>query len=82
MMGTSLTRTSVWPTTQTWPRSAPRKAFDDAAGRKEDRQNDTQSKVTTQEIQKAEDWLNAYPREILGFLSADAVFSAGLASLV
>ena len=40
------------------------------------------TKVTTQEIQKVEDWLNAYPREILGFLSADAVFSAGLASLV
>ena len=39
-------------------------------------------KVPTQELQKVEDWLTAYPREILGFLSADAVFSAGLASLV
>ncbi|MFQ8765693.1 MAG: IS30 family transposase [Oscillospiraceae bacterium] len=28
------------------------------------------SKVSVQEIQKVEDWLNTYPREILGFLSA------------
>ena len=40
------------------------------------------SKVSVQEIQKVEDWLNAYPREILGFLSADAVFSTAFASCV
>ncbi len=28
-----------------------------------------------------EDWLNAYPREILGFRSADEVFAEGLAAL-
>lgn len=38
-------------------------------------------KVTTQEVQAVEDWLNAYPREILGFLSAGAVFDAGFAAL-
>lgn len=40
------------------------------------------SKVSVQEIQKVEDWLNAYPREILGFLSADAVFAAATSALV
>ena len=40
------------------------------------------SKVSVQEIQKVEDWLNAYPREILGFLSADAVFSTAFAACV
>ena len=40
------------------------------------------SKVSVQEIQKVADWLNAYPREILGFLSADAVFTAATSSLV
>lgn len=40
------------------------------------------SKVSVQEIQKVEDWLNTYPREILGFLSADAVFSTAFAACV
>ena len=40
------------------------------------------SKVSVQEIQKVEDWLNAYPREILGFRSADAVFSTAFAACV
>lgn len=40
------------------------------------------SKVSVREIRKVEDWLNAYPREILGFLSADAVFSTAFAACV
>ena len=40
------------------------------------------SKVSVQEIQKVEDWLSAYPREILCFLSADSVFSTSFAACV
>lgn len=38
--------------------------------------------VTKKAIQAVEDWLNAYPRGILGFRSADDVFAEGLAALV
>ena len=37
--------------------------------------------VPKKAIQAVEDWLNAYPREILGFRSADEVFAEGLAAL-
>ena len=37
--------------------------------------------VPRKAIQAVEDWLNAYPREILGFRSADEVFAEGLAAL-
>lgn len=36
--------------------------------------------VTDEEVQAVEDWLNNYPREILGFYSAAAVFAACLES--
>lgn len=39
-------------------------------------------KVTAKAIQAVEDWLNAYPREILGFRCADDVFAEALAALV
>lgn len=38
-------------------------------------------KVTAKAIQKVEDWINNYPREILGFRTAEAVFQEGLACL-
>ena len=39
-------------------------------------------KVTAKSIQAVEDWLNAYPRGILGFRCADDVFAEALAALV
>lgn len=39
-------------------------------------------KVTAKAIQAVEDWLNAYPRGILGFRCADDVFAEALAALV
>lgn len=38
-------------------------------------------KVTAKAIQKVEDWINNYPREILGFRTAEAVFQEGVACL-
>ena len=38
-------------------------------------------KVTVKAIQAVEDWLNAYPREIHGFRTADDIFAEGLAAL-
>lgn len=38
-------------------------------------------KVTAKAIQKVEDWINNYPREILGFRTAEAVFREGVACL-
>lgn len=38
-------------------------------------------KVPAKAVQAVEDWLNNYPRGILGFLSADEVFQAGVAAL-
>ncbi len=38
-------------------------------------------KVTAKAIQVVKDWLNAYPRGILGFRSADDVFAEGLAAM-
>lgn len=38
-------------------------------------------KVTAKAIQKVEDWINNYPREILGFRTAEAVFQEGVAYL-
>ena len=35
-------------------------------------------KVTAKAIQKVEDWINNYPREILGFRTAEAVFQEGV----
>ncbi|MDD3347523.1 MAG: IS30 family transposase [Oscillibacter sp.] len=35
-------------------------------------------KVTAKAVQAVEDWINAYPREILGFRTADAVFADAL----
>lgn len=43
----------------------------------------TQGVIMEQDVvSKVEDWLNTYPREILGFLSADAVFSTAFAACV
>jgi IS30 family transposase len=39
-------------------------------------------KVTAKAIQKVEDWINNYPREILGFRTAEAVFQEGVACLI
>ena len=39
-------------------------------------------KVTAKAIQAVEDWLNSYPRGILGFRCADDVFAEALAALV
>lgn len=39
-------------------------------------------KVTANAVQAVEDWLNAYPREIHGFRTADDVFAEGVAALV
>lgn len=38
-------------------------------------------KVRTKDVQVVEDWLNAYPREILGFRTADEVFAEEVAAL-
>lgn len=38
-------------------------------------------KVTAKAIQKVEDWINNYPREILGFRTSEAVFQEGVACL-
>lgn len=38
-------------------------------------------KVTAKAVQTVEDWLNAYPREIHGFRTADDVFAEGVAAL-
>lgn len=38
-------------------------------------------KVTAKAIQKVEDWINNYPREILGFRTAESVFQEGVACL-
>lgn len=38
-------------------------------------------KVSTKDVQVVEDWLNAYPREILGFRTADEVFAEEVAAL-
>lgn len=38
-------------------------------------------KVPAKAIQGVEDWLNAYPREVLGFRTADDVFAEGVAAL-
>lgn len=37
--------------------------------------------VTDDQVQAVEDWLNNYPREILGFFSANAVFAEALGAL-
>lgn len=37
--------------------------------------------VTKKAIQEVEDWMNTYPREILGFRTADAVFAECVAAL-
>lgn len=39
-------------------------------------------KVSAKDVQAVEDWLNAYPREILGFRTADEVFAEEVAALV
>lgn len=39
-------------------------------------------KVSAKAVQAVEDWLNAYPREILGFRTADEVFAEEVAALV
>ena len=39
-------------------------------------------KITAKAIQKVEDWINNYPREILGFRTAEEVFQEGVASLI
>ncbi len=39
-------------------------------------------KVTAKAIKKVEDWINNYPREILGFRTAEAVFQEGVACLI
>lgn len=39
------------------------------------------SQITDETIQAIEDWINNYPREILGFFSADDVFEACLSGL-
>lgn len=39
-------------------------------------------KVTSKAIQKVEDWINNYPREILGFRTAESVFQEGVAALI
>lgn len=39
-------------------------------------------KVTAKAIQRVEDWINNYPREILGFRTAEAVFQEGVAGLI
>lgn len=38
-------------------------------------------KITVKAIQAVEDWLNEYPRGILGFMSANDVFAEGVAAL-
>lgn len=38
-------------------------------------------KITAKAIQAVEDWLNEYPRGILGFMSANDVFAEGVAAL-
>lgn len=38
-------------------------------------------KVSAKDVQAVEDWLNAYPREILGFRTADEVFAEEVAAL-
>jgi IS30 family transposase len=39
------------------------------------------AKVTKKELQSTEDWLNNYPRKILGYASSNAAFRAELAAL-
>ena len=38
-------------------------------------------KVTAAYIQRVEDWINNYPREVLGFQTAEALFQANLAAV-
>ena len=38
-------------------------------------------KVRVSDVQAVENWLNAYPREILGYISADEAFAEGLAAI-
>jgi IS30 family transposase len=39
------------------------------------------SKFTTEDIQTVENWVNAYPREVLGYATSDEVFARELAAL-
>lgn len=39
-------------------------------------------KITAKAIQKVEDWINNYPREILGFRTAEAIFQEGIVCLI
>lgn len=40
------------------------------------------SKYSVQEIQEIEDWINAYPRQVLGFATANELFKACISSIL